>query len=340
MRETQRRQVPWEHSALTGRFYFIPSAPAIAVTPPAAVEPPPPPVAALTPPNTVTRTPSIITGAGAMFPYPIYALWSEAYKKETGIGLNYQSVGSRAGIRQILARTVAFAASDLPLQSADLERDGLLQFPAVMGGPIPIVNIEGVKAGDIALDGAILAKIFLGEIKSWNDPAIQRLNPYVRLPAQPIVAVHRSDASATTYVLTHYLSKVSTDWRTKVGADITVEWRGGIGAKGNDGVANAVAQTKGAIGYAEYAFAMPGKRVFGVADRTLGLGHRVGDPVIAFGADTAAPFDRDVGADLGPPVRADLAEIMGEHVGGRGRIGAVHRHDRLRGQPHIGIQPL
>ena len=219
-------------------------------------------MAALTPPNAVVRAPSIITGAGAMFPYPIYALWSEAYKKETGIGLNYQSVGSRAGIRQILARTVAFAASDLPLQSADLERDGLLQFPAVMGGAVPIVNIEGVKAGDIALDGAILAKIFLGEIKSWNDPAIQRLNPYVRLPAQPIVAVHRSDASATTYVLTHYLSKVSTDWRTKVGADTTVEWRGGIGAKGNDGVANAVAQTRGAIGYAEYAYARHSKLVF------------------------------------------------------------------------------
>ncbi len=262
MRETQRRQVPWEHSALTGRFYFIPSPPAVEVTPPAAGEPRPPPVAALTPPNTVVRTPSIITGAGAMFPYPIYALWSEAYKKETGIGLNYQSVGSRAGIRQILARTVAFAASDLPLQSADLERDGLLQFPAVMGGAIPIVNIEGVKAGDIALDGAILAKIFLGEIKAWNDPAIQRLNPYVRLPAQPIVAVHRSDASTTTYVLTHFLSKVSTDWRTKVGADTTVEWRGGIGAKGNDGVANAVAQNKGAIGYAEYASARHNRLVY------------------------------------------------------------------------------
>ena len=262
MRETQRRQVPWEHSALTGRFYFIPSPPAVAVTPPAAAEPPLPPVAALPSPNAVVRATTVITGAGAMFPYPIYALWSEAYKKETGIGLNYQSVGSRAGIRQILARTVAFAASDLPLQSADLERDGLLQFPAVMGGAIPIVNIEGVKAGDIALDGAILAKIFLGEIKSWNDPAIQRLNPYVRLPAQPIVAVHRSDASATTYVLTHYLSKVSTDWRTKVGADTTVEWRGGIGAKGNDGVANAVAQTRGAIGYAEYAYARHSKLVF------------------------------------------------------------------------------
>ena len=270
MRETQRRQVPWEHSSLTGRFYFIPSPPAVAVTPPAAVEPPSPPVAglpsppvaALPSPNAVVRAPTIITAAGATFPYPIYALWSEAYKKESGIGLNYQSVGSRAGIRQILARQVVFAASDLPLQSADLERDGLMQFPAVMGGTIPIVNIEGVKAGDLALDGAVLAKIFLGEIKSWNDPAIQRLNPYVRLPAQPIVAVHRSDASATTYVLTHYLSKVSTDWRTKVGADTAVEWRGGIAAKGNDGVANAVARTRGAIGYAEYAYAKHDKLVF------------------------------------------------------------------------------
>src|SRR3954451_7177246 len=262
MRETQRRQVPWEHSALTGRFYFIPNPPGVAVAPPAAAEPPLPPVAALPSPNTVVRSSTVIAGAGAMFPYPIYALWSEAYKKESGVGLNYQSVGSRAGIRQILARTVAFAASDLPLQSADLERDGLVQFPAVMGGAVPIVNIEGVKAGDLALDGAILAKIFLGEIKSWNDPAIQRLNPYVRLPAQPIVAVHRCDASATTYVLTHYLSKVSTDWRTKVGADTAVEWRGGIGAKGNDGVANAVAQTKGAIGYAEYAYARHSKLVY------------------------------------------------------------------------------
>jgi phosphate transport system substrate-binding protein len=270
MRETQRRQVPWEHSSLTGRFYFIPSPPAVAVTPLAAVEPPSPPVAALPSPpvaalpssNAVVRAPTIITAAGATFPYPIYALWSEAYKKESGIGLNYQSVGSLAGIRQILARQVVFAASDLPLQSAVLERDGLVQFPAVMGGAIPIVNIEGVKAGDLALDGAVLAKILLGEIKSWNDPAIQRLNPYVRLPAQPIVAVHRSDASATTYVLTHYLSKVSTDWRTKVGADTAVEWRGGIAAKGNDGVANAVARTRGAIGYAEYAYAKHDKLVF------------------------------------------------------------------------------
>ena len=266
--------MPWEHSALTGRFYFL-SPPAVAVTPPAAAEPPSPPVAALPSPNAVVRAPTVITGAGAMFPIRSTLLWSEAYKKETGIGLNYQSVGSRAGIRQILARTVAFAASDLPLQSADLERDGLLQFPAVMGGAIPIVNIEGVKAGDIALDGAILAKIFLGEIKSWNDPAIQRLNPWVRLPAQPIVAVHRSDGSATTYVLTHYLSKVSTDWRTKVGADTTVEWRGGIGAKGNDGVANAVAQTRGAIGYAEYAYARHSKlvRPDGEQGRPCGRAH-------------------------------------------------------------------
>jgi phosphate transport system substrate-binding protein len=275
MRETQRRQVPWEHSALTGRFYFAPNAPtapnapaapAVAVpTPAPAAEPPPRPVAALPPastPNVAVRTATTITGAGAMFPYPVYALWAESYKKESGVGLSYQSVGSRAGIRQILARTVAFGASDLPLQGTDLERDGLVQFPSVMGGAVPIVNIDGVKAGDVALDGTILAKVYLGEIKMWNDPAIQRLNPYVRLPAQLIVAVHRSDASATTYVFTHYLGKVSTDWRTRVGADITVEWRGGTGAKGNDGVANAVAQTKGGIGYVEYAYARHNKLAF------------------------------------------------------------------------------
>jgi phosphate transport system substrate-binding protein len=272
MRETQRRQVPWEHSALTGRFYFTPNAPnaptpGAVAAPPAATEPPPGPVAALPPPpsptpNVTTRTATTITGAGAMFPYPIYALWSEGYKKETGVALNYQSVGSRAGIRQILSRTVVFGASDLPLQGADLERDGLVQFPSVMGGAVPIVNIEGVKAGDVALDGAVLAKIYLGEIKAWNDPAIQRLNPYLRLPPQPIVPVHRSDPSATTYVFAHYLGKVSTDWRTKVGADTALEWRGGTGAKGNDGVANAVAQTKGAIGYVEYAYARHNKLVF------------------------------------------------------------------------------
>jgi phosphate transport system substrate-binding protein len=257
MRETQRRQVPWEHSALTGRFYFSPGAGATAAQPSAPVPPPAPPaptIAAL-PPQSATRTPAMIAGAGALFPYPIYALWSEAYKKEAGVGLSYQSVGSRGGIRQIQAGTVVFGATDVPLQAADLQRDGLVQFPTVMGGVVVIVNIDGVKAGELALDGPLLARIFLGEIKSWNDPAIQRLNPAIRLPSQPIVAVHRSDDSATSYVLTHYLSKVSPDWRMRVGANTAVQWPAGLGARGNDGVATAVARTKGAIGYAEYAYA-------------------------------------------------------------------------------------
>ena len=261
MRETQRRQVPWEHSALTGRFYFSPAA--AAPTPPSsAPAQPSPSIAALPPPSSVARAPASIAGAGALFPYPIYALWSEAYKKESGVGLSYQSIGSRGGIRQIQAGTVVFGATDVPLQGADLHRDGLVQFPTVMGGVVVIVNLDGVKAGDLTLDGAALAKIFLGEIKSWNDPAIQRLNPGFKLPSQPIVAVHRSDGSATTYFLTHYLSKISSDWRTKVGANTALQWRAGIGAKGNDGVANTVAQTKGSIGYAEYAYAMHNKLTF------------------------------------------------------------------------------
>ena len=253
MRETQRRQVPWEHSALTGRFYFNPTAGAAAGQPSAPAQLAPT-IAAL-PPQSTVRAPGTIAGAGALFPYPIYALWSEAYKKETGVGLSYRSVGSRGGIRQIQARTVVFGATDVPLEVADLQRDALVQFPTVMGGVVVIVNIDGVKAGELTLDGAALAKIFLGEIKSWNDPAIQRLNPALKLPPQPIVAVHRSDESATTYVLTHYLGKVSPDWRTKVGANTAVQWPAGIGARGNDGVANTVAQGKGAIGYAEYAYA-------------------------------------------------------------------------------------
>ena len=267
MRETQRRQVPWEHSALTGRFYFSPAAAATTTTPSAPAPPtstpaqPLPSIAAL-PPQSKARTPASIAGAGALFPYPIYAMWSEAYKKESGVGLSYQSIGSRGGIRQIQAGTVAFGATDVPLQGEDLHRDGLVQFPTVMGGVVVIVNLDGVKAGDLTLDGAALARIFLGEIRSWNDPAIQRLNPGLRLPSQPIVAVHRSDSSATTYVLTHYLSKVSSDWRSKLGASTALQWRAGIGAKGNDGVTNTVAQTKGSIGYAEYAYAKHNKLTF------------------------------------------------------------------------------
>src|SRR3954451_13084290 len=196
-----------------------------------------------------------ISGAGATFPYPIYAKWADAYKKETGAGLNYQSIGSGGGIKQITAKTVTFGASDMPLKPEQLAKDGLVQFPTVVGGDIPVVNLQDIKSGDLKLDGPTLAKIFLGEIKTWNDPAIQKLNPGAKLPSQAIVVVHRSDGSGTTFIWTDYLSKVSADWKSKVGANTSVEWPVGIGAKGNEGVANNVANTKGSIGYVEYAYA-------------------------------------------------------------------------------------
>ena len=200
-----------------------------------------------------------ISGAGATFPYPIYAKWADAYKKETGNGLNYQSIGSGGGIKQITAKTVTFGASDMPLKAAQLEKDGLVQFPTVLGGVVPVINVEGIKAGDIVLDGTTLADIFMGKIKTWNDPAIAKLNASVKLPSQPIVVVHRSDGSGTTFLFTDYLSKVSADWKSKVGANTAVEWPVGIGAKGNEGVANNVGQTKGSIGYVEYAYAKQNK---------------------------------------------------------------------------------
>ena len=200
-----------------------------------------------------------ITGAGATFPAPIYGKWADAYKKETGVGLNYEPIGSGGGIKQIQNKTVTFGASDMPLKGDQLTKDGLAQFPTVLGGVVPVVNVEGVKPGELVLDGVTLAKIYLGEIKTWNDPAITKLNANVKLPAQPIVIVHRSDGSGTTYLFTDYLSKVSADWKSKVGANTAVEWPGGIGAKGNEGVANNVAQTKGSIGYVEYAYAKQNK---------------------------------------------------------------------------------
>jgi phosphate transport system substrate-binding protein len=203
-----------------------------------------------------------ISGAGATFPYPIYAKWADTYKKETGVGLNYQSIGSGGGIKQIQAKTVAFGASDMPLKSEQLEKDGLVQFPTVMGGVVPVINLEGIKSSEIALDGATLAKIFLGEVKTWNDPVIAKLNPNAKLPSQPIVVVHRSDGSGTTFLFTDYLSKVSPEWKGKVGANTAVEWPTGLGAKGNEGVANNVAQTKGAIGYVEYAYAKQNKLTY------------------------------------------------------------------------------
>jgi phosphate transport system substrate-binding protein len=195
-----------------------------------------------------------ISGAGATFPFPIYAKWADSYKKETGNGLNYQSIGSGGGIKQIKAKTVTFGATDMPLEAADLAASGLVQFPTVIGGDVPVINLDGIKPGELVLDGPALAKIFLGEITSWDDPAIKKLNPKAKLPSQAIVVVHRSDGSGTTFIWTNYLSKVSADWKSKVGASTAVEWPVGLGAKGNEGVANNVTQTKGAIGYLEYAY--------------------------------------------------------------------------------------
>jgi len=202
-----------------------------------------------------------ISGAGATFPYPIYAKWADTYKKETGVGLNYQSIGSGGGIKQIEARTVTFGATDAPLKGPDLEKNGLVQFPMVMGGIVPVVNLDGVSAGDLTIDGPTLAKIFLGDIKTWDDPAIKKLNPGAKLPSQAIAVVHRSDGSGTTFNFTYYLNEVSADWKSKVGSATSVEWPVGIGAKGNEGVSNNVGQTKGSIGYVEYAYALQNKLV-------------------------------------------------------------------------------
>jgi phosphate transport system substrate-binding protein len=203
-----------------------------------------------------------ISGAGATFPYPIYAKWADAYKKETGNGLNYQSIGSGGGIKQIKAKTVTFGASDAPLPGKDLDQIGLAQFPMVMGGIVPVVNLDGVKPGELVLDGPTLAKIFLGDIKKWDDAAIKKLNPNAKLPSQAIALVHRSDGSGTTFNFTYYLSDVSADWKSKVGTATAVQWPAGIGAKGNEGVANNVGNTKGSIGYVEYAYALQNKLTY------------------------------------------------------------------------------
>jgi len=203
-----------------------------------------------------------ISGAGATFPYPIYATWADAYNKETGIRMNYQSIGSGGGIKQIKAKTVTFGASDAPLSGEDLEKIGLVQFPMVMGGIVPVVNLKGVVPGELVLDGPTLAKIFLGEIKTWDDPAIKSLNPGAALPSQAIAVVHRSDGSGTTFNFTYYLADVSKMWKDEVGNGKAVEWPVGIGAKGNEGVANNVAQTSNSIGYVEYAYAKQNKLTY------------------------------------------------------------------------------
>ncbi|WP_050630054.1 phosphate ABC transporter substrate-binding protein PstS [Bradyrhizobium viridifuturi] len=203
-----------------------------------------------------------ITGAGATFPFPIYSKWADAYKKDTGNGLNYQSIGSGGGIKQIQAKTVTFGASDMPLKVEQLEKDGLVQWPMVMGAIVPVVNIDGVKPGEMVFDGETLAAIYLGKITKWDDPAIKKLNPKVNLPSAAIAVVRRSDGSGTTFNFTNYLSKVSADWKSKVGEGTAVEWPTGVGAKGNEGVSGNISQTKNAIGYVEYAYAKQNKLTY------------------------------------------------------------------------------
>jgi phosphate transport system substrate-binding protein len=203
-----------------------------------------------------------ISGAGATFPFPIYAKWADSYKKETGNGLNYQSIGSGAGIKQIRAKTVTFGATDAPLKAEDLDKDGLAQWPMVMGGIVLVVNVPGVKPGELVLDGPTVAQIYMGKITKWNDPAIVKLNPNLKLPDLAIANIHRADGSGTTFNFTYYLSQVSPEWQSGIGKATTVEWPSGIGAKGNDGVANNVATTPGAIGYVEFAYAEQNKLTF------------------------------------------------------------------------------
>ncbi|WP_457151634.1 phosphate ABC transporter substrate-binding protein PstS [Mesorhizobium sp. P5_C1] len=196
-----------------------------------------------------------LSGAGSTFIYPVFAKWADTYKKDTGVGLNYQSIGSGGGIKQVIAKTVTFGATDKPMSDADLEKNGLVQFPMVMGGIVPIVNLTGVKPGELILDGKTIAQIYLGAITTWDDAAIKALNPTLTLPSTAIAVVHRSDGSGTTFNFTNYLVKLSPDWKDKVGSDTAVEWPTGVGAKGSEGVANTVKQTDGGIGYVEYAYA-------------------------------------------------------------------------------------
>lgn len=202
-----------------------------------------------------------ITGAGATFPYPIYAKWAEAYKKTTNIGLNYQSIGSSGGIRQIRAKTVTFGGTDAPLSGADLDKDGLAQFPTVLGGVVPVINLDGFKPGELRVTGEVLAEMFSGDIAKWNDPKIAKLNPGKKLPDQAITVVHRADGSGTTFIFTDYLNEVSKVWKDKVGKGAAVKWpaASSVGGKGNEGVAANVSRVKGSIGYVEYAYAKKNK---------------------------------------------------------------------------------
>ena len=200
-----------------------------------------------------------ITGAGATFPYPIYAKWAESYKAATGTGLNYQSVGSGAGIKQIKAKTVDFGASDMPLKAEELDKEGLMQFPAIMGGVVAVVNVDGVTPGQLKMTGPLLADIYMGKITKWNAPEIAAVNPGVKLPAADITVVHRADSSGTSFLFTDFLAKTSPAWKESIGSGTTVKWAVGVGGKGNEGVAANVQRIKGAIGYVEWAYAKKNK---------------------------------------------------------------------------------
>ena len=203
-----------------------------------------------------------ITGAGATFPYPIYAKWAEAYKAKTGTSMNYQSIGSGGGIKQITAKTVDFGASDMPLKPGDLDKNGLAQWPQVMGGVVLVVNLQGIAPGQLKLDGKTVAGMYLGNIAKWNDAAITQLNPGVKLPDKAVATVHRSDGSGTNFIFTHYLSSIDPEFKDKVGENTSVEFPGGLGGKGNEGVAALTSRTDGAIGYVEYAYALQNKMTY------------------------------------------------------------------------------
>lgn len=211
-----------------------------------------------------------VTGAGASFPAPLYAKWAADYQKAAGARINYQSVGSGAGLRQIEARTVDFGASDAPLKDEDLAKKGLVQFPTVIGGVVPVVNIKGIAAGQLRLSGALLGDIYLGKISKWNDPAIKALNPSLNLPDAAIAPVRRADGSGTSFLFTNYLSKVNPEWKTKVGEGTAVNWPAGAGGKGNEGVAAFVGRLPNSIGYLEYAYVKQNKMTYALMQNAAG----------------------------------------------------------------------
>ena len=226
-----------------------------------------------------------VTGAGATFPAPIYAKWADAYHKATGNKINYQSIGSGGGIKQITAKTVDFGASDMPLTPDVLQKGGLMQFPTVIGGVVPVVNLAGVKPGELKLTGSVLADIYLGKIVKWNDKVLAELNPGVKLPDSDIGVVRRADGSGTTFIFSNYLSKVSPEWKTKVGEGTAVQWPVGLGGKGNEGVSAFVQRLPGSIGYVEYAYAKQNKMTFAVMKNAAG--HYVAPNDTAFKAAAA-----------------------------------------------------